>query len=673
MSEQQKYIGDEQEWYIVHQPFELRYHQQPNFRWPGQEAIWNEQWDNVFHFAGLNKDSFTNNQLMLDVGCGSKPSLDWFNAGDKYGIDPLLEEYRKIPTMKDYWNDHKNDHFLNVPAEQQVSKFNNKFDFVLCWNVLDHCFDAEKVLRNIYFYAKADAVILIGTDMSETPHLGHPGIKSREAFMSVIRELFMIEKEVNSAFKYCRQRAFVLRKKTIIQEKDKYDGIYANTGQYRGYGHSNHGRGAITLTEGATSILDVGCGYNEFIKGIKQTNPNIKALGVDFSCPGADKIVDAKNLPFNDKEWEIITSFDMLEHLLPDEVPVVLREFARVSHKFIFSICYRPSVILWKGHNLHPTVQPESWWINEITKAGGKNIKKHENYLVGEWPPSAAEDNRRVTKKKLTIGMLTYDDFDGVYFSIQSIRLHHPEIIKDIEFLILDNNPNSKHGEAVKNLTNWIKDAPVRYIPITDKKGTAQRDKIFSLATTPYVLCMDCHVMFPAGAIAKLIEYMDTTQSNDLLHGPMLYDNMSVAATHMNMVWRAGMQGIWDIDQRGLDAESDPFDIPAHGMGVFACKQNAWLGFNVNFNGFGGEECYIHNKFRQHGRRVICLPFLRWLHRFPRPSGVPYPVRWEDRVRNYIIGHEELGIPTDEIIEHFSGIISADRVQEIIQQYRKHN
>ena len=39
--------------------------------------------------------------------------------------------------------------------------------------------------------------------------------------------------------------------------------------------------------------------------------------------------------------------------------------------------------------------------------------------------------------KKLTIGMATYDDYDGVYFSIQAIRMYHPEILKDIEFINL--------------------------------------------------------------------------------------------------------------------------------------------------------------------------------------------------------------------------------------------
>ena len=49
---------------------------------------------------------------------------------------------------------------------------------------------------------------------------------------------------------------------------------------------------------------------------------------------------------------------------------------------------------------------------------------------------------------KLTVSMATYNDYDGVYFTIQSIRLNHNI---DCEFLVLDNNPLSKHSFALKN------------------------------------------------------------------------------------------------------------------------------------------------------------------------------------------------------------------------------
>jgi hypothetical protein len=126
------------------------------------------------------------------------------------------------------------------------------------------------------------------------------------------------------------------------------------------------------------------------------------------------------------------------------------------------------------------------------------------------------------------------------------------------------------------------------------------------------------------------------------------------------------MFGVWGQDDRASDKHGDPFDIPAQGLGLFSCRKDAWLGFNRQFSGFGGEEFYIHEKFRQAGRRTLCLPALRWIHRFVRPSGTKYRNAWEDRVRNYIIGWREINRPIDDIVEHFSPIIGEEKVMAIV-------
>ena len=267
-----------------------------------------------------------------------------------------------------------------------------------------------------------------------------------------------------------------------------------------------------------------------------------------------------------------------------------------------------------------------------------------------------------ISTRKLTIGILTCDDFDGLFFTIQSIRLYHPEVLGELEFLILDNRPESAHGAAVERFTHWIKQ-PVRYVKVTDGQGTALRNRLFELATTEYVLCLDSHVLLAAGALRKLIDFFDAGKdAHGLLQGPLLFDNMEEVATHFDPVWRAQMWGIWGKDERGFDPAAAPFEIPAQGLGVFACRKAAWLGFHPRFSGFGGEECYIHEKFRQAGRRTLCLPFLRWVHRFERPAGVPYRLHTEDRVRNYLIGHAELRLDPAPVLEHFANVLPKERL-----------
>ncbi|HEV2311073.1 MAG TPA: glycosyltransferase family 25 protein, partial [Acidimicrobiia bacterium] len=71
----------------------------------------------------------------------------------------------------------------------------------------------------------------------------------------------------------------------------------------------------------------------------------------------------------------------------------------------------------------------------------------------------------------------------------------------------------------------------------------------------------------------------------------------------------------------------------------------------------------------QRGRRTLCLPFLRWVHRFDRPGGTQYPNQWEDRVRNYLVGWDELGLELDEILDHFSVEVGAELTERVASRF----
>jgi hypothetical protein len=256
---------------------------------------------------------------------------------------------------------------------------------------------------------------------------------------------------------------------------------------------------------------------------------------------------------------------------------------------------------------------------------------------------------------ELTIGMAVYNDFDGVYFTLQALRLYQD--LDDTELLVVDNYGCEDTRGFVEG---WAKG---RYIRATDAVGTAApRDRVFREAQGAAVLCCDSHVMFVPGAIARLkAYYRDHPGTRDLLQGPIIYDDLQSISTHFDPVWRDQMWGIWATDPRGLDPEGEPFEIPMQGLGVFSCRKDAWLGFNPAFRGFGGEEGYIHEKVRQAGARCLCLPWLRWVHRFARPTGVPYSALLHDKVKNYIIGHTELGLDLEPVRSHFSHRLSEEQ------------
>jgi hypothetical protein len=246
----------------------------------------------------------------------------------------------------------------------------------------------------------------------------------------------------------------------------------------------------------------------------------------------------------------------------------------------------------------------------------------------------------------LTVGMATYRDFDGVYFTLQALRLYQD--MDGVEVLVVDN-----FGcEATRALVERVGG---RYLRSLQPVGTsAPRDAVFREARGEAVLCLDSHVMLAAGALGRLRRfYQEHPDCLDLLQGPLVEDDLKGLSSHFEPVWRDQMWGVWAHDPRAQTPDGEPFDIPMQGLGLFSCRKAAWPGFHPGFRGFGGEEGYLHQKFRNLGRRCLCLPWLRWLHRFGRPAGVPYPIRLQDRITNYLIGHREVGLDETAVLKHF--------------------
>lgn len=152
-------------------------------------------------------------------------------------------------------------------------------------------------------------------------------------------------------------------------ERAKYRRIY----ERETYGVGNHGSQAIPIIHQEIkprNVLDVGCGSNAFCKLLRPLG--IEAVGVDFASPLADVPAPAHDLPFLGGAFDLLTAFDVLEHLLPEEVPEVMDEFARVARRaWLFSICCRDSTRRSPdGSTLHPTVRPKRWWVDCLSRYG---------------------------------------------------------------------------------------------------------------------------------------------------------------------------------------------------------------------------------------------------------------------------------------------------------------
>lgn len=327
--------------------------------------------------------------------------------------------------------------------------------------------------------------------------------------------------------------------------------------------------------------------------------------------------------------------------------------------------------------------------------------------------------------------MAHHSDYEGLWSTVQSVFLHNEwDSPNDVEIVIVDTTPSgSDHRRLVKDFVgkggNPAKGSRTERLKYVDMAGfagtTLPRDVIFEHATAPIVCVMDCHVMLPSNALRRLLEWFESNpECKDLIHGPMLYDNLHAMSTIFADQFRRGMWGTWgttwkspqgqaflceheevtdenkqdrksngkvnyhdvmtmtpfetteagcklpsgevfptDIpwggherrlielgcETLGRDPESDPFEIPGCGMGLFASRKDSWLGFAKNCTGFGGEEMNIHARYRVNGRKTLCLPFLRWNHRFGRAGGAPYPLPLMAKIRNYVLWAIENGNP----------------------------
>jgi len=173
-------------------------------------------------------------------------------------------------------------------------------------------------------------------------------------------------------------------------ERGKYVALAARpAAPGTGYGATNHGHAAIPLILKLKPrfIADFGCGRNDFIGELRRLGTD--GLGIDFAFPEADVPRAMHKTGLLDGVADVVTSFDALEHLLPEDVDAVLAEMRRIARPrghFIFSICIRPSKTTVAGEGLHPTVRPLAWWLERIGRVGKVTAPKAEGrYIVGRF------------------------------------------------------------------------------------------------------------------------------------------------------------------------------------------------------------------------------------------------------------------------------------------------
>lgn len=115
------------------------------------KQYWDRELEN--YFGHIQLDDFVHKSV-LEVGCGPKGMIHYIPAKQKVGIDPLIENYKKLGILED--GDVK--HLTGVGEELDFPDEN--FDIIICFNVLDHCEKPPTVCKEMCRVLKNDGRII---------------------------------------------------------------------------------------------------------------------------------------------------------------------------------------------------------------------------------------------------------------------------------------------------------------------------------------------------------------------------------------------------------------------------------------------------------------------------------------------------------------------------------
>jgi ubiquinone/menaquinone biosynthesis C-methylase UbiE len=176
-----------------------------------------------------------------------------------------------------------------------------------------------------------------------------------------------------------------LNDKRLVEQK-KYEWLSDTN---RSYGGTNHGKTHLSyiLNKCKFPLLDIGCGRNNFVKSIKEKKSDIYAIGLDFAFKEADIISSANNIPSDNNFFNTITAFDFFEHLLLEDIPLVIKEIVRISKngsQIFATISHVDSINRGpNGETLHPTVKDINWWLNMFKKNNISIQRNHSKLYEG--------------------------------------------------------------------------------------------------------------------------------------------------------------------------------------------------------------------------------------------------------------------------------------------------
>jgi SAM-dependent methyltransferase len=175
-------------------------------------------------------------------------------------------------------------------------------------------------------------------------------------------------------------------------EHAKYMRAYSKPGYSMGKPRMKDAISDIYALPVRGAYLDVSCGNGEMIKAALQMGflPCHGTEVVPSLIDGATVVrAEVHALPFTDKSFDVVTMFDVIEHLIPGDDELACRELARVASKFVVLTANNKTSQKHIGEELHINRRPYQEWDSLLRKWFAPHkvqwIKGRRNYISEAW------------------------------------------------------------------------------------------------------------------------------------------------------------------------------------------------------------------------------------------------------------------------------------------------
>jgi len=97
---------------------------------------------------------------------------------------------------------------------------------------------------------------------------------------------------------------------------------------------------------------------------------------VDPGHPDADYDTPMHRLHerFGAGEFDVVSSFDVLEHLIPEELDTCIEQLWTLAARRVIVSVGTGHGGLWKGKTVHLTIQPTEWWMSKLGEVTGAGV-----------------------------------------------------------------------------------------------------------------------------------------------------------------------------------------------------------------------------------------------------------------------------------------------------------